>query len=304
MNKTKKEEKVSAPYVTTPYRETKKIKREHPFVEYLALKYPSLKKELKIAGIEKDPVEFVKECLIGGIIVGVLFGIIIAIIAYNFGMDMTFVFFSGLLSFVLIGFFAFNSLMLRARLIIKKREREIDKELVFCGRHLLIELRAGTPLFDAMLGVSQDYGEVSKEFNKIVEKITLGVPSTSAIHEVAQTTPSSYLNRVLLQIANSLTSGSDIADSLETVLDQISQEQIIKLKEYGQKLNPIAMFYMVFGIIMPSIGITFAIIVLSLLGSGLGLNGTGLMLIIFAIVVAAQIIFISIADRSRPVFYI
>ena len=49
------------------------------------------------------------------------------------------------------------------------RARRMEQELVFAGRHMLIELKGGVPLFDSMLGISRDYGEVSVEFNKVVE---------------------------------------------------------------------------------------------------------------------------------------
>ncbi|MFN3909879.1 MAG: type II secretion system F family protein, partial [Candidatus Anstonellaceae archaeon] len=278
--------------------------KEDYLFSYLAQKYPNLKKELKIANIQKETEKFIKECFLLAVISSLVLSIGTLYIFSEMKMTISFLIFSFIISFILFFFLVFNSLISRPKLLIRKMEREIDKELVFCGRHLLIELRAGTTLFDAMIGISEEYGEVSKEFKKITEKITLGVPATIAIYEVAQLTPSAYLKRVLLQIGNALTSGSSVADSLEAVLDQIAQEQIIKLKEYGQKLNPLSMFFMVFGIILPSIGITFAIIVFSLLGSQININGSGLLIAVMGMVIVIQMIFLSIADNSRPAFYV
>ena len=157
-------------------------------------------------------------------------------------------------------------------------------------------------LFDAMMGITRDYGEVSREFNKVVEKVTLGVPMAAAMHDVAEHCPSSYGRRVILQMANSLTSGSDVADSLESVLDQVSQEQIIQLKAYGQKLNPLVMFYMIFGVIMPSLGVSFLIILLSFVGTGLSAYGSGILMAIFAMVAIVQFMFLSVVENSRPSF--
>jgi flagellar protein FlaJ len=182
------------------------------------------------------------------------------------------------------------------------RAKKIEQELVFAGRHMLIELKSGVPLFDAMLGISRDYGEVSLEFNKIVEKVTLGVSMGSAMHEVADANPSKYFNRLLMQMANSLASGSDVSAALEASLSQISREQVIELKAYGQKLSPIVMFFMIFGVIMPSLGVAFAIILTSFLG------GTGLAfgpIALFGMLVAVglmQFIFLSMIENSRPRF--
>ncbi len=182
------------------------------------------------------------------------------------------------------------------------RAKRIEQELVFAGRHMLIELQSGVPLFDAMLGISRDYDEVSLEFNKIVEKVTLGVSMGSAMHEVADANPSKYFNRLLMQMANSLASGSDVAAALESSLQQISREQVIELKAYGQKLNPIVMFFMIFGVIIPSLGVAFAIILVSFLG------GTGMAfgpMALFGTLVAVgllQFIFLSMIENSRPRF--
>ncbi|MCX8163468.1 MAG: type II secretion system F family protein [Candidatus Micrarchaeota archaeon] len=300
---TKKFKEVAPTPLTIPYREIKETKTQ-PFLAYLANLYPNLKKELKIASINKEPEDFIKDGIIFSFFLATFISLSTLYIFLELKMDIGFIVFSFLFSFVLTMWLGFYTHLYKPRLIIKQKERKIDKELVFCGRHLLIELRAGMTLFDALVGVSQGYGEVSEEFKKITEKITLGVPATVAIFEVAQQTPSTYLKRVLLQLANTLTSGADIADSLEAVLDQISQEQIIKLKEYGQKLNPLAMFYMVFGIILPSIGITFAIIVFSLLGSGIGITGGNLMFALTAFVLTIQFVFITMAENSRPAFYV
>lgn len=303
-NKTKIEEKAPTP-LTIPYREEKKSAKTSLFFSFLANRYyPNLKKELKIAGINKELEEYVKEGTIFAIAVGIIISISILYITIQLKMNEIFIIFSFLTTLMLTTIAAFYTYLYKPRIIIKQKERRIDQELVFCGRHLLIELRSGVTLFDALIGVSQGYGEISEEFKKITEKITLGVPATVAIFEVAQNTPSHYLKRLLLQIANTLTSGSDIADSLEVVLDQIAQEQVIKLKEYGQKLNPLAMFYMVFGIILPSIGITFAIIVFSLLGSEIGISGANLMFAVTVIVITLQLTFITMADSNRPAFYV
>ncbi len=195
-------------------------------------------------------------------------------------------------------FYAMHFPHVKARM----RAKRLEQELVFAGRHMLIELKSGVPLFDAMLGISRDYGEVSAEFNKIVEKVTLGVPLGVALHDVAKTNPSSYFNRMILQMANSLASGSDLAATLESSLDQISKDQTIQLKAYGQKLNPIVMFFMIFGIIMPSLGVAFVIIMASFLG-GTGLTfGSSALFGILVAVGLVQFIFLSMVESSRPRF--
>jgi pilus assembly protein TadC len=189
--------------------------------------------------------------------------------------------------------------------VLQRRKKELDYEVVFAGRHLVIALKSGMPLFDAMVGVSKGYGEVSKEITRVVDKVVLGMPINHAIREAVQYCPSKYFTRILMQIANSLSSGADVGNSLEAVLDQISKEQMIQLKEYSQKLTPIVMFYMVFGIIVPSLGIVLATVVFSAVSGGKISGFTSLTLIpIFLMITIIQFLFLGVIETSRPKYLI
>ena len=268
----------------------------------LAAGRPLLKKELEMAEMTQTPAAFVNFCFVRAVPLAIILEILLIGVLTTQALDTVVFALITCLGVPVFFYLTFEYFLMQPRVIIRRRARKVDQELVFAGRHLLISMRSGVMLFDAMLGITRDYGEVSKEFNKIVEKVTLGVPMAIAMHDVAEHSPSSYLRRVLLQMANSLVSGSDVADSLESVLDQVSQEQIIQLKAYGQKLNPLVMFYMIFGVIMPSLGVAFLIILLSFVGTGLSAYGVGIMIAIFGIVTITQFLFLSVVENSRPSF--
>jgi flagellar protein FlaJ len=198
----------------------------------------------------------------------------------------------------------FSYLMLFPEASRIRRQKEMDYEIVFAGRHIVIALKSGMPLFDTFVGTSKGYGAVSREFAKIVDKVILGVPTTQAIREVVQHNPSKYFTRMLMQIANALSSGADVGDSLESVLEQISKEQLISLKEYSQKLTPIVMFYMVFGIIVPSLGIVLATVVFSAVSGGSFGFSTGLLVITFLLITLIQFLFLGFIEASRPKYLI
>jgi pilus assembly protein TadC len=107
-----------------------------------------------------------------------------------------------------------------------------------------------------------------------------------------------------MQIANALSSGADVGDSLESVLDQISKEQLISLKEYSQKLTPIVMFYMLFGIIVPSLGIVLATVVFSAVSGGSFGFSSGLLVIVFLLITLIQFLFLGFIEASRPKYLI
>jgi flagellar protein FlaJ len=299
--KEKHKDKSPHPLISSPIRESVQESAPSPLrnlLQYISSYFPELKTKLQQANLPYDNTKFISLALQGATVatILILFGLFIA---FN-SLNVSIIFLLPLAPiFLVLSFFYF---MFYPDVKIMQRERAIDQELVFACRHMLIELKSGVPLFDAMLGVSRDYGEVSVEFNKIVEKIALGVPATLAMHEVAMNNPSSAFRRVILQLANALVSGSDSAKALESVLEQITKEQIIKLKEYGQKLNPIVMFYMIFGIILPSLGVAFLIILISIVGGGRFQIGDTALLLIFALVTLIQYLFLSVVESSRPKF--
>jgi hypothetical protein len=84
------------------------------------------------------------------------------------------------------------------------------------------------------------------------------------------------------------------------VVDEVMQERIIELRRYGQRLNALAMFYMLFGVIFPSMGIAVAAILTTFI-SIFTVDETTLL---FAVVLIffLQVIFLNMMRSSRPTF--
>lgn len=272
-------------------------KKEIPVLgEFISQYFPDLKKKFVLADMAEAPSEFMQKAILSSILLSFTLLIITFLIFNMLGMPLLYLI--PLFIIYLIGFF--NYFLFYPDAMVIKRQKAIDYEVSFAGRHLLIALKSGMPLFPAMASLSSGYGQVSKEFNKISEKVSVGVPLAQAIRDAAATNPSKYLVRMLLQISNSLASGADVGSSLESVLDQISKEQMIQLREYGQKLTPLVMFYMMFGIIIPAIGIVGIVVLSTVISAGkFGLTSS---LLIYAVVLIAilQYLFFGIIESSRP----
>ena len=266
----------------------------------MLLYFPDLKKKLLLAESKYEAVEFLEKVMFSTLFLSLGLLVVTGLYLLQVNISLVYLIPLAIAYPVLILFY----LMLYPDAAVIKRQRSIDYEVLFAGRHLLIGLRSGMPLFDSMAGITFGYGDVSIEFNKIVEKVTLGVPITQAIHEVAENNPSKYFVRISMQIANSLASGADVANSLEVVLDQISKEQLIALKEYGQKLTPAVMFFMIFGIILPSIGVVLATVMFSVISGGAkGLTSAHLIMV-FVVIAVVQFLFLGIIETSRPKYLI
>jgi len=292
--------------VKSSARVSKKRTSVTPFAEMLALKFPDLKKKLLLGGITKTPIEFLEQVMTGSFFISIT----LLVLSYLFLFEgISLALQSNILMFfvylVLPPFLVlpvvFGYFMLYPDALIMKRKRELDYETLFAGRQLVISLRSGMPLFESLVGATKGYGSVSVEIAAIVDKVVLGTPMTQAIRETVQYNPSKYFTRIMMQISNSINSGSNIGEALEIVLSQISKEQMIALKEYSQKLTPIVMFYMIFGIIVPTLGVVLATVVFSSLGASTAGNmSSAVLLPVFIMITIIQFLFLGMLESSRP----
>ena len=280
-----------------------------PVAELLLPHFPDLKEKLRYADMKVLPLDYLETTARNTSIVS--FCIVLAVYLFLLGNILTSLKSAPInalgmiiLPILLVPPIVFYYMMLFPSAAAARRKRELDYEIVFAGRHISIALKSGMPLFEAFVGASNGYGLVSKEIAKIADKIVLGVPTAQAIREVTDQNPSSYFSRIMIQISNSVTSGSDVGSSLESTLDQISKEQVISLKEYSQKLTPLVMFYMVFGIVVPSLGIVLATVVMSAISGGIVGFSSSLLIGAFLLISLIQFLFLGFIESSRPKYLI
>lgn len=180
---------------------------------------------------------------------------------------------------------------------IKRLEKEINKEIIFAGRFLIIELESGVPLYQAMINVGNTYDVVGKYFRDIIQKVKVGTLMEDAINEAVENVPSENMRKIFWQILNAMKTGSNISGSVNSVVEQIIREQQIEVKEYGRKLNPLAMFYMMIAVIIPSLGMTMLIVLATFMGLSLSL---GVLFGIVGLLGFVQFMFVAIIKSSRP----
>lgn len=162
--------------------------------------------------------------------------------------------------------FVFYYLMGYPKFVALRRIKKLEKDLLNSLQHILIEIKSGVPLFNALIGVTSGYGEVSDEFRIVVKEINAGIPEIKALERASLRNPSLHFRRAVWQITNAMKAGSDVASSLEAIVNSLTQEQIIAIRRYGQELSPFTLMYMLIAVIMPTLGITFMIILSSFAG--------------------------------------
>ena len=261
--------------------------------QFIAQRMPELRSDLRRAGMLDKPEEFVRKTVLTAFYMsfGLLFTV--GMILVKYGTLKVF-----MLIFIPILFTIFFMYFLKLPQVrIAKKEKEVTREIVFAGRHLIIELESGVPLYNAMVNISKNYEFVGKYFREVIDKIDLGTSMEEALNDAIENAPSNDFRRLLWQVLNSMQTGSEISKSLGIVMEQIAREQTIQVSEYGRKLNPLAMFYMIIAVILPSLGITMVIVLTSFLDLQLSLT---ILLVIAGMLGFLQFMFLSMIRFSRP----
>ncbi|MCX8166324.1 MAG: type II secretion system F family protein [Candidatus Micrarchaeota archaeon] len=194
--------------------------------------------------------------------------------------------------------------LLIPRWISNKLKREMEKNLFFATRHIMIHTSAGVPLYDVLVSISHEYedetfnyGEFSTEFAEIVKKVRGGMDLSDALEESARKSDSPYYRRLAWQLANANKSGTNIGKLLRHQIDYISKEQETQLKNYGAQLNPLAMFYMMVCIVAPTMLTVLVAVISTLITIPLGQN---FFILIFILSTIAQFFFFGLFKSKRP----
>ncbi|MFH1451581.1 MAG: type II secretion system F family protein [archaeon] len=196
--------------------------------------------------------------------------------------------------------FIFTSQLNYPKIFSLNKTRNIEKNLLPALQDMLVQLNSGVSVFQILSNISaSDYGELSEEFKKIVAEINSGISQVEATEKYGKLNTSEYLRRVLWQISNAMRAGNDMTLVIQEEIKNLSGEQVIQIQTYGGKLNPLIMFYTLIAVIVPSLGITFVIIISSMLN----LSSTMLKLLfatIFFFVILIQILFLGVIKSRRP----
>ncbi|MBI2652983.1 type II secretion system F family protein [Candidatus Woesearchaeota archaeon] len=255
--------------------------------------FPNLKLKLKQAGIEDKPEDFIKKTFISAFYMTT--GLVVFLFLVLAKLDLV----RGALFLIIpIIFFVMFFYMIRLPDVkISRKEKEISREIVFAGRFIIVELESGVPLYNAMANISKNYEIIGKYFKEITDKVDLGTSMEDALNEAVEFVPSNDFRKILWQIINSIRTGSNVAKSLYSAMEQITKDQITEVNKFGKKLNPLAMFYMVVAVILPTLGMTMLIILSSFIQFELSLT---ILLALAGFLGFVQFMFIAIVKFSRP----
>ena len=266
---------------------------EISFANRIASFFPTLKRDLRIAHLPHTPVEYVSKNIKTTLVFASFFTFLFFFVLQKAQKHVLLLVPIFLVLCILI--FEFSIISIKSK--IKKREHEIDKEVLFVGRYLLVKLYSGRPLLNAIMETANSRGLAAKYMKEIVEDINTGSTIEEALNNAMIYSPSEKLRKVLFHVNNALQLGIDVTRPLESVLEEITKGEEIEIKKYGKKLNTLVIFYMLGAVILPSLGAAIFIVISSFVS--LPIKFEGLLVFVFFLVVL-EFIFITLFKSSRP----
>ena len=182
----------------------------------------------------------------------------------------------------------------------------IDKELPFALRHMSIEIRAGVGIFKTMESIAtSNYGALSDGFREVLFNIEKGMPTEVALEKWAEKTRSEGLRRMISHLVRALRTGGNLSDIMVTIAEDVSFERRMKIADFAEKLNLLALFLMMTAVVFPVM-----ITILTSIGSAPSIkqylsvfsvfNQTFLALVYFVICPAALLMFMYFIKASDP----
>lgn len=292
------------PFSIIPLKKLKKNSRVFfGLADAIEKNLPSISVNLKQARAEFEAKEYIAMCIFAAIILFlflfVFFLMMLWLISSTVELGMNFALVSLIVAFV-ISFLAFMQQINYPNLLKSRRIKSLDGNLLYSLRNILVQVSAGVPLFNVFMIIANgNYGEISREFSIAVREISAGKPQSDAIKDLTANNPSMFFRRAMWQLANGMKAGSDVSNVLEEIINTTSEEQLVQIRTYGSQLNPIAMFYMLLTVIIPSLSVTFMIILSALLSLSSELT-TLLFWGLFGFVFFMQIMFLGLIKTKRP----
>ncbi len=262
---------------------------------FLAKLVPGLGSTLSKIEADIDPGSYAVGSLLSSFFYGIFFSAVGALSLTLRGADpLVPALLIGLTSWLM--FFLVH--MVYPGIVMKKIATKESKDLLFALREIMMDVNSGVPLFDSMKNVAgESYSYVSSDFEWVVKSIESGVPQRIALKNLALKSESEYMKRALWQMVNALESGASMGSTLPGIVESLEANAYREIKNYSSNLNFLMLIYMLAAAVVPSLGITFMVLLSAF--SDLGVTVETILMLVGTSAVM-QIIMIGYMTTTRP----
>ena len=232
--------------------------------------------KLKKGYIKKTPTKYVSDTINMTIFSSIFFMLISFLF---FKSNLVYLFFSFSFMILIFPFISFHFWFNYVNIQIRKIQREQDNDLLFVLDFFLVSLSSGITLSNAVYDLAKLKRPGAIFFKKINDELRLGSDLEVSLKNGIEYCASDNLKNLLKKLKDSIEVGIDISKTLEILIKDSSNKKQNQIKNYTKKINPLVTMYLLLGIVLPSLGITFFIIGATIIGTSL----LGLRIILFMI---------------------
>ncbi|MBM3282153.1 MAG: type II secretion system F family protein [Candidatus Diapherotrites archaeon] len=232
--------------------------------------FSSLPNTLKLAHLPVDANTYLAASLISAGMYSLFSFILVAVLSTFTSGDVVQGLRFGFVTGLSIGIGMFLLHMYYPRILAKQNASGIDQGLMFALRSMQVQVNSGVSLYDAMANIAQsNYSIISEEFEKVIQEINAGVNEGAALERLALRTESEFLRKTVWQLVTNIRTGSPMSVALQSIMETLTEYQSRAIKSYAAELNMWILMYLLIAAALPTIGITFMIILSSIGGSSI-----------------------------------
>ncbi|MEK6970156.1 MAG: type II secretion system F family protein [archaeon] len=230
--------------------------------------FPSIQTTLKVSHLPISPENYAAASIISALLYGVSLGVLFTLLGIFTAPSLLDAFQMGVSMGTAAALVAFVLHLYYPRIIAKQSAGGVEEGLMFALRSLQIQVNSGVSLYDAMANVARsDYGSISQEFETVVQEINAGVNEATALERLALRTDSAFLKKTVWQLVTNIRAGSPLSSALQSIVNTLTEFQSRAIKGYAAELNMWILIYLLVAAALPTIGITFMVILSSIGGS-------------------------------------
>ena len=228
---------------------------------------PDLSKKLKLAGMNMSPFQYVFQTLYLTFLFAGGLSIFFVILFSDSPMFLVSLIAIILVMIPLVYLFLFRLVDVKGAQL----GREIEGDILFVSEYLLVVLESGVPLLNALEQLSKIDRPGGKFIERVLRDFKMGTDIEKTLKQAIEYCPSPSLKILLKKLKDSLSIGVDLDSVLANFVEEGAEKKLIEIRGYSKKLNPLVMMYLIFGIVIPSLGVTFFILfaAISAMGSDL-----------------------------------
>lgn len=222
-------------------------------VRSIVKKHPELKGKLKKGNSKLSEFQYVNQT----ITVSAMFTFAIGFVIFIFLKSNLQLLALGMIFTIFLYPMIYKFLFTLVDVQIRKYARELESDLLFVSEYLLVTLEAGMPLPNAIERLSKVNRPGGLFFKRIFTDFKTGHDFEHSLSQAIVYAPSDSVKVLVKRLKDSLVIGADLQMILSNFVKESSEKKVVEIKEFSKKLNPLIMMYLLLGIVIPSLGITF-----------------------------------------------